>query len=184
MKAVEKKKQDKYVVSLVAYSGLATTGFTDLTALIIQGLTVNQRIGQSVRLKHLTIRGSLYYGDPLQVMRIVIFRWRVSSTSDSPDEAELYDTATVAASQCVYGNFLPLKPSRFAILMDKVFTLSAVWQPILPIHIELPLNHVSEYDVGVNTGKDHLYVALVADSGVVPHPTFALNYMLHYHDTE
>jgi hypothetical protein len=137
-----------------------------------------------VKLRRLTIRGSIFAGDPLQVMRIVVFRWKVSTTVDIPVSAELWDANAVSSTAVVYGNPLPLKPSRFQIIKDVTWSLAANWQPILPIHMEIPLQQTVEYDPGVNTGTNHLYVMVVADSSVVPHPYFNLNYMLHYHDTE
>jgi hypothetical protein len=122
-------------------------------------------------------------GDPTQVMRFIVFRWRVSDTSDAPADTELF-APNGLGSYAVNANFLPVKPSRFQILKDITVTMATNWKPVQLIEFDLPLNWVSEYDTGVNTGKDHLYYATCCDSNVVPHPAWNIQAMLHFHDTE
>jgi hypothetical protein len=183
IKTMEKRKQDKFYEFYSAYSNLNAWIFNDVTGAISQGTTVSTRIGMSIRLTHLKVRCTATIADATQVMRIIFFRWRVSDTADAPSDTELF-AATGLGSNPVQAQILPVKPSRFQILRDVTLTMSTNWKPVQVLNFDLPLNWVTEYDIGVNTGKDHLYMATCSDSGAAPSPTWIHEFILHYHDTE
>lgn len=183
IKAMDKKKQEKWYEFYSTYGQTASWIFNDLTGAITQGISVSQRIGMSIRIKHVKIRMTCTIGDPTQVMRFVLFRWKVSDTSDVPGDTELF-TATGLASYPVMAPILPVKPSRFQIVKDHTITMSTNWKPVQTLIFDIPLNWDVEYDIGVNTGKEHLWLATCGDSNVLPHPSWVHEIVVHYHDTE
>jgi hypothetical protein len=180
---MEKKKQDKFYEFYSAYGQSVTWVFNDLTGAIAQGTTVSQRVGMSIRLTHVKCRITATIGDSTNVMRFILFRWKVSDTSDAPDAAEMFTTNGLGSNP-VNAPILPVKPSRFQIVKDHVFTMATNWKPVQTFVFDLPVKWAVEYDIGVNTGKDHLYLATCSDSGGVPNPSWIHEFVIHYHDTE
>lgn len=183
LRSLERKKQIKFL-NLYSSTSLSTTSvFTDLSS-IAEGTTVYQRVGASVRAVSLRLRISISMADTYNFVRFLIFRWRVSDTSDAPGTPEILDT--VGGSCPTYlANFLLYRPSRFSILLDKTFYgTTGNWQAVQMLDTTVRLGWDVEYDVGVNTGKDHVYCMMVSDSAAVSHPTVNMSSQLVYHDTE
>jgi len=168
-------KTQNYIDSGTSGS-LTTTGtYTDMT-LIAAGTGQNQRNGSAIEVFQLDLFISFVLGDTTNLCRLVIFEWLPSSTSDTPTDSELFFGGT--GSRWI-APFQGVKPSRFKILHDKIFNLDVAH---VQVHeeIRLKLKVNASYDNTVNTGKNHIFVCLVSDSSAVPHPTFILNYQLHY----
>jgi len=180
---MEKRKQPKYLAGVFNSTVSSTSTFTDLTSGIAQGTTMYQRIGQSVRVQNISMKGILTIADTTQVIRIIIFKWLVSDTTDAPQVGELLDTAGGTIPEYV-AQKLVYRPSRFAVLWDKTWTFAQNWQPVLSFDHIVKLNSEVEYDVGVNTGKNHIYMMTVSDSAATTHPSVLISTTVHYHDTE
>jgi len=170
IKTMEKRKQPKQLPDVLSTSVSATSQFHDFTGTVAQGVAVYQRVGQSIRVSHISLKGILTSADATQVMRIIVFRWNVSDSSDAPAVSELLDTAGGTIPDYV-ANYLIYKPSRFTILWDETFIFSSNWQPLQKFEKEIKCNSLVEYDVGVNTGKNHIYMMITSDSGAVTHPS-------------
>jgi len=183
IKAMEKKKQDKWFEFYSAYPQSTSWIFNDITNGVTEGTSTSQRIGMSIRLLRLSVRLTVTVADATNVVRVVFFRWKVSDTSDAPGASEIF-APTGLGSNSVEAPYLPLKPSRYQIIRDMTFCLATNWKPVQVATLEIPLNWVTEFDVGVNTGKDHFYVATCSDSSTSTHPSLIHEYVLHYHDTE
>jgi len=183
LKSLQKQKQLKFYEFYSSYSNLNAWIFNDLTGSISQGTSVSQRVGMSIRLRKLHVRITATIADATQVMRFLFFGWKVSDTSDAPSDAELF-CATGLASNPVMAPLLPVKPSRFRVIKDVVFTMATNWKPVQTFVFSIPLDWTSEYDIGVNTGKDHLYMATCSDSGAAPSPSWIHEFIISYNDTE
>jgi len=183
IKSMEKRKQPKQLPDVHSASVSSTSQFHDFTGTVSQGVAVYQRVGQSIRVQHITLRGVLTSADATQIMRIIVFRWNVSDSSDAPAVSELLDTAGGTIPDYV-ANYLVYKPSRFTILWDEMFIFSTNWQPLQKFEREIKCNSLVEYDVGVNTGKNHIYMMITSDSAVATHPSCVISAAVHYHDTE
>jgi len=175
--------QDKQLKWIPNDSGIisSTTSLLiyDITSAVSQGITATTRVGTSIRLKRLKVRLSWVTGDITQLVRFFIFRWIPSSTSDTPTASELQDIT----GNAVMTTFLDYRPSRFKILYDRIQNLDT-YNPTHYISFDLPLDFVAEFDIGVNTGRNHLYAGYASDSGAVPHPTIEFLTQLSWHDTE
>lgn len=181
LKTVERKKQDKFYEFYSAYNQDSAWIFNDLTGSIAQGTTASTRIGMSIRLTHLKARTTITIADATQVVRVIFFRWKVSDTADAPAATELF-TATGLGSYSVGAPILPVKPSRFQIIKDVTITMATNWKPVQVLEHDISLNWNVEYDIGVNTGKDHLYMATCSDSAAVSHPQMTHEFLVHYQD--
>jgi len=152
-----------------------TPTFVDMTSLA-PGTGQNLRSGSSVSLKKLTFYYNTTLADSTNFVRIVIFKWFPSSTSDVPTAAELFFGG---GGQVWSAPFFGGHPSRFKVLFDKLIALDAAH--VVEIgKVVLKLNHLVEYDNGVNTGKNHLYYSICSDSGGVPNPSFVINTQLQF----
>jgi len=180
LKSVDKQKQDKYLEYNLQTTVSNTVAFVDISSTIVQGITESQRIGNQVRLKRAKLRYNVASADTTNFMRFIVFRWKVSTTSDTPSDAELW---LPNSSFQWYSQFLPTKPSRFQVIFDKTVALSAQGPSCANYEVDIPLNWNCAYDTSVNTGKDHLYFAYISDSAAPAHPAMSLNMLLHYHDT-
>jgi len=168
------------VFSLSATSAFA---YQDLTSGVGQGVAVYQRIGQSINVSKISLRMIMTLADATQVIRVMIFRWLVSDTSDAPSTSEILDTIGGTCID-VLAQPLPYKPSRFAMLWDRTYTFATNWQPVQHIEHDVKLNTLVQYDVGVSTGKNHVYIAFASDSVAIAHPSVVYSASVHYHDTE
>jgi hypothetical protein len=166
------------------YSGTASITnvpvFTDITSVAI-GTGVSQRVGAEILARTVRISGSWVVGDPTQLARFVVFRWIPSNSSDVPSLSEL---TTATGNDVVIGGWLQYKPSRFQILKDKLFKLDALAHPIKDFTFTVKLNSKLSFDTGSTTGRNHIYLMYVTDSGVIPTPTIRYSYQLVFNDLE
>jgi len=178
---INENKQTKWSVNDSGIiSSTSSMLFFDLSALVTQSATANGRIGSKIRLTKLKVRLSFVIGDVTQLNRFIVFKWNVSSTSDTPTYGEIFDASITDQWE---GHYLPLKPSRFKILFDKTWNMDT-YHPTRYHDFTLPLNILTEFDVGVNTGRNHLYIAHVSDSAGVPHPSINFISEIHFFDQD
>jgi hypothetical protein len=166
------------------YSGVASISnvpvFIDTTSVSI-GVNPSQRVGGEILVRSLRISGSWVVGDPTNLARLVVFKWFPSNSSDVPSASEL---TTAASSDMVIGGWLQYKPSRFQILHDQLFKLDTLAHPIKDFTFNVSINSKLDYDTGSTTGRNHIYMMYVTDSGVIPTPSIRYTYQLVFNDLE
>jgi hypothetical protein len=166
------------------YSGVTSVSnvptFVDTTS-IASGTNVSQRVGAEILMRTLRISGSWVVGDPTQLARLVVFKWIPSNSSDVPSLSEL---TTATGSDAVIGGWLQYKPSRFQILHDHLFKLDTLAHPIKDFTFNVRINSKLDYDTGSTTGRNHIYLMYVTDSGVIPTPTIRYSYQVVFNDLE
>jgi hypothetical protein len=166
------------------FSGVASVSnvpvFIDLVAPAI-GTAVSQRVGAEILVKDIRISGSWVVGDPTQLARLVIFKWIPSNSSDVPSLSEL---TNATSSDVVIGGWLQYKPSRFQILRDMLFKLDTLAHPIKDFSFKVRVNSKLDFDTGSTTGRNHIYMMYVTDSGVIPTPTIRYTYQPRFVDLE
>jgi len=156
-----------------------TAQFFDSSS-VAQGVTAITRVGAATMAKSLTINLTWVTGDATQLCRFVVFKWLVSSTSDTPTYTELFDNN----GQAPLDTFLLYRPSRFKVLHDQLWSLDSLAHPMKAAKFKVKLNSRVEYDIGVNTGKNHIFCMYVSDSGVIPHPSINFNYQFKFIDLD
>ncbi len=140
--------------------------FWDLTA-IPQGSTFAQRIGAQAHITQLGIKLKFTCADTTNVIRLIILRWIPSDTSDVPNVGELL----ADASNPLLSPVLAYKPSRFAVLFDKLYSLTTTGSNYV-VTDSFSTNNVGlvQFDIGANTGSRHIYAYAVSDSSAAAHP--------------
>jgi hypothetical protein len=166
------------------YSGVTAVtnvpSFTDVTSIAV-GTTISQRVGAEVLVRSLRVCGSWIVGDSTQLARFVVFRWIPSNSSDVPSLSEL---TTATGSDAPIGGWLRYEPSRFQILADRFFKLDTLAHPIKDFKFTVKLNSKLDFDTGSTTGRNHIYIMYVTDSGVLPNPSIRYTYQLVFNDLE
>jgi hypothetical protein len=166
------------------YSGVTSVTnvptFIDTTSIAV-GTNVSQRVGAEVLMKSLRISGSWVVGDPTQLARFVVFKWFPSNSSDVPSLSEL--TTATGSNACI-GGWLQYKPSRFQILYDRLEKLDTLAHPIKDFTFNVRINSKLDYDTGSTTGRNHIYIMYVTDSGVIPTPSISFTYQVIFNDLE
>lgn len=150
----------------------------EITQLVTQGLLLGQRLGRRIHPKSIQIRGLLQGGqsnvvadDPYNLFRIVV----------------LWGTPNTAFSTITYnGPIEPrLIPGLQRVVVDRYIKLATTardsvgYIPALQhVDIHLPLSgEVDFYDeVGNFTTSHSLYIYMVSDSVLIPHPGFVDGY--------
>lgn len=156
----------------------ATLSFTDLSA-VPSGTGPNTRTGTQLHMDEIKIRMVGQIADTTNFLRFIVFRWIPSDSSDGPSASELLSSAYSAGNNEFFCETNPIKPSRFHILHDETIAMDVahvVWHR----NITLKLNSSVSFDTGSTTGREHIYIAYVSDSGVVPNPTFSFTSMLSF----
>jgi hypothetical protein len=166
------------------YSGVTSVTnvptFIDVTS-IAAGTNISQRVGAEILMRSLRVSGSWVVGDPTQLARFVVFKWIPSNSSDVPSLSEL---TTATGSNAVIGGWLQYKPSRFDILHDRLFKLDTLAHPIKDFTFNVRINQKLDYDTGSTTGRNHIYIMYVTDSGVIPTPSISYTYQVVFNDLE
>jgi len=145
------------------------------------GTTEQQRIGNRIHVKHFSLRFQVILGDTTQIVRLLVFRWRPDTGSDAPSLSEIV-TDTGSNTRSVLAPFLMQNPSRFDILVDRLYSMDAYHQTFVD-RVELPLNFYASYTSnGVNTGQNHIFTFWMSDSTALPNPTVSFESQLVFED--
>lgn len=153
--------------------GYDFNGYVSCLSNVAQGDTDEERDGDKLLPKTFRMKYKLLLGDATNIMRIVIFRYHpVSNTGGGPPSAlTIFSTlvGTVHAPLDVYDWD---QRAQFTILFDRTHNLNVNQDQILG-KIKLKLANVPvKYIAGTTEAADHLWMLVISDSGVVPHPQF------------
>jgi len=173
-----RKKQTKFVCYTFPNTAASTTmSFWDVTVPSV-GTSLSQRIGSSIRLKAMRVRGQIILGDTTNLVRVVWFRWLMDSSSDTPSNTELCQiTGDPLAEVQLF------KPRRFSIVKDDLYTLDAYHPTVLLDYSLNVRDNIVQFSSG-NYGQDHIWCAVISDSSGVPHPSVNFDVGLSWTDTE
>lgn len=172
---LDSKADIKWIPSDVSTTVSNTGSMTDLTS-VAQGTNAVSRIGQSITVKSIEMDFVFGLADTTNLIRLRIFEWIPSDTSDVPSFSEVQYFASSVLSP-----YLPYKPSRFKVLYDHMIVLDT-YHPIIRHKFKLKLSHKVQYDLSVDTGSRHIYMALQSDSGAATHPSCAYNSLVKFVD--
>jgi len=158
----------------------STTTFTDLSAVTV-GTGNNTRTGTEITAKKLEINLLFVIADTYNIVRVIVFEWLPSDSSDVPSGGEIFSTAYSSGNNEQYCLLNPIRPSRFKVLKDITVNLD-VAHVSLHRRLAFKMNHKVSFDTGGTTGRNHLYMAIVSDSTAVTHPTVALSWTLSFEE--
>jgi hypothetical protein len=144
-----------------------------------QGTTQLTRIGNIITGKRLKFRLSCYRNGADAFLRFVIFRWHPDNNTDLPVNSELVQTTTTA-TDVIYSDFLPNKPSNFQVLKEAFCSIDT-YHPIVDFDWDLKMNHKIAYRTGTSAGVDNLYFAYISNLAATQ-PAMNFNSTFYYVD--
>lgn len=169
--------EKKWISPTTGGAGISSTASSfDLTTMA-QGTTANTRVGATITIKRIILKEVVQTGDATNIVRSTLIHWKPDNGVDVPQMVELYNDSTYPYNS----PFLPIKPSNFRVLSDVQFNVDT-YNPQKIKEREIILDHKVSFGLGVNTGKDHLYLLVVSDSGAVPNPVYTLNAVVEFTD--
>lgn len=159
----------------------------DLTRLE-QGTQVYERVGNNISPTYLQCRFQIVIGDGTNVVRCLVWQWNPDNDALAgiiPTVNSLLLETSVGIDQ-VYALYIRnMKNAR--ILYDKTFTLDAVKnkQVVGKFNLNLvkKMTGTCTFDGTSVSGKGHLYMTFLSDSGFTVHPTVTLQAKLSYRDS-
>jgi len=159
-------------------SGFDSSGTIQiLSNIITQGDTDSDRIGDKLLMRNLSIRGYASYGDTVNVMRVILFQWKLSNASVTPTITDILQTAHR------FSHYNHDKKAQYSILYDQTFNLddSNRRQILIKKSIRPKIKKLQLEGAGVN-GINHIFLLGISDSGGVPNPAVQLDFRLTFKD--
>lgn len=170
---------------------VSTTGsFQILTS--INGSTQptrEQRDSAKVELKQLQFRWHANVADSTNKLRIIVFQWKPDTVIDAPSSVnEILEVngGSVTGDPYVFDK---AQRSKFNVLYDREMFMNTTDRSYLGGHVVINntkrskmLNYVHYTSVTANTGKNHLYMMLLSDSGATSHPGYTFNGVVTFYD--
>jgi hypothetical protein len=154
---------------------------------ISQGSGTSNRVGDEIALRAIEISLGAYSnsGDLVGgVMRIIIFRWNISSSVAAPTVTNVLEIASGATAPFSPLNMTGIRQEDFQIIFDKLIGFnganSANSIPIREKQI-LPSPNL-RYDVAATTGQGHLYALAISDHAAT-YPTLTMVTRVLYSDS-
>lgn len=158
-----------------------------------QGLTANERIGDSIKLQRLTARGSIGFNPAFTtgatasaLVRVILMRGKadngklyVVADSTSNDPYPILDQEGVFGAKNDYNKY------NTKFLFDRTYTLDAAKRNIITFKWNFPLNwHQNFQPGGVNIQESGLYLGVVTNTATngSNSPIFYMNYSVTYTD--
>lgn len=169
--------ETKRLVSLIAGTNITNAGFiTDLTATIPQGVTAVTRVGDSLKLRTVRVKGFLVYGSAVTTMTLVIGH----SRDGLPAIADVFSFTGSHGGQ----NY-PLVTQQPADKWSKsrFLVLDPVRNPACTFEFDVPYNHDVTYAAGsttVVTGS--VWLAMISDLAIGTAPVMQCSLCVDFVD--
>jgi len=173
----ETKVFDTYIAQNPSDAGI----LTDLSS-VTAGVGYSQRVGQKIQPFGIRLRLYSKLADTTNAVRYILFRWKGDDTVDAPTLARIIFSTNLAAPYTWQNMLNEPEQQNFRVLMDKSILINAVAKPDHYFTRFFKLKGTIQYDTGVTTGKNHLYLLSITDSGAVSHPVSVLYSRLYYKD--
>lgn len=148
--------------------------------IIPQGVSNNQRIGDTVYLRNLVVRGIILRGAvAISQIRVIIFKGKA-------EDQKTYTIGTDLLEDVPYVYSIKKQDEKYntKFLYDKVFTFDSVKTNIINFHFNLKLGWHLHFTEQLNTFRDAgLYIAMVSNQAVAGDaPQLQWNYDVFYTD--
>lgn len=150
-------------------------------SLIPQGDTDISRDGDKLMPTSLYLNMKVEAGDPTNVMRVIVFRWKINSAAYAPTVADIL--AVTGSAYAPMSPYLHDIKSQFTVVKDLTFHVSSynvfAWYKRT---IRLAKRTI-KYAGGTTSASDKLYMLVVSDSGTITHPSFTSYTRLNFTDS-
>jgi len=137
-----------------------------------QGIGVNQRTGDAIKLKMVSLSCNVTAnsGDYFNLCRIYIIQYHPQAT---PFVTTFLEVTGSGAAPISFKNWPTQKD--YKILWDsKPFSVCyAATNSMVQFKVDIPLKNVIEFSTAATTASDHVYLLYISDSGATPYPTIS-----------
>lgn len=147
---------------------------------ISQGTSDKQYIGTKINISYFMMRFQLLYGDPQNMVRVLIIQDIVSGI---PTVANVFES--VGNTRAPLSPFDRQFDKTYRVLYDKIFTLDNANNPQRVAKIKLGMRKFRpiEFNNAVGTiEKGAPYAVIISDSGILPNPAIQAWWRIHYKD--
>jgi len=184
---IARNRTIKYLVTSNVNQSMTTTFMAAGMTLVPQGDGQSQRVADTIWVQRLEIRAdvTLANADVYGLARVGIFKWVPSNALAVPTGPEILQTYS---TNPVLSAFSFETRDYYRIIMDETLNLSgtatnptAFSQHWLARTFDLGSIMV-QYDLGVTTGTNQLFLFWVSDSTVAPNPLFEYMVRVWYYD--
>lgn len=179
--------EDKYKDSEILTS-VSATGATYQLSNPTQGVGVDQRTGDRIRLKKLEFRINALGADLSNTMRVIVWRYSGDTAGGLPS---LTNLLAPGVSSLVYNcesmyQYEFMKQGQAHIVYDRAFTIDFQGTDAILYHKirfgrKLGRQYL-EYAPGATTGTDQFLVSVLSDSSAATHPTLHFVSRLTFED--
>lgn len=138
------------------------------------------RNGDKIMPLHMEIRGAISYGDTYDTVRMVIFRVKSGTSSNS----YFHYGSSAPNSYSVYSPYTHDKRANIEVLYDRTLAVNSSGGNAVTIVKDLRLAKKKiQFFAGTSTYETGgLYLAFCSDSTIAPHPGFIYNIRTFYDD--
>jgi hypothetical protein len=163
--------ETKFCDTILTSTPQGTTGNAYCISELAQGLTSTNRVGDSVRIQHLEIRGRVVVNAAAttSLVRVLVVR-DLDGYGTAPTPADVLATTGAVSAPLSPENFQ--KRERFSILYDEVFALQSVLSSgtaSIPFYFATAhqghVLYLGQTGVAASDGKGSVYVMCVSDEG-------------------
>lgn len=149
-----------------------------------QGDAYNERIGDRIEPQSLRLRLGFISAGTTNMIRLIVFRWKVDNNMDAPSPADLLVSGYVGTAMAPIAPILQTQTAKdnFTILMDKTVFLSETTRETFYLDKTIKLRGRIGFNAGATTGNGHLYCLAISDDGAVSYPTANLTTEIKYKD--
>jgi len=189
-KSMVRRAELKYfdVLSLANNIGAGATIFS--VDPVPVGAGQSQRVGDFISTKRIVLNYSLYCvnSDIVTSIRIILFRWRVSTAISAPVLNQILESPSSAN---VLSHFNFEFQDNYDVLWDHQFRASGI--PTAPTDksnfgqtgLVLPVGRFcdQEFSIGTTTGTNQLFFLAISDSSLTPFPIWNFSVRTYYEDT-
>lgn len=174
-KKAYKAPELKYYAAAGTVTGPSSSGSAEQLSEISQGVTNNDRIGDSIHAKslHLRMKMNLNASATSSQVRVIIYKWL--SESPSLSSSDILESASITSFKTEANRY----QSQF--LMDRVFTLNTD-TPELFLQEKIKLGMQIHYNQAVTQPTvNGLYIFILSDEAANT-PTLAYDYRVYFTD--
>jgi len=180
---IRKEGEEKHGYSRFNVNATTTPVYNQLNNVISVGTAdTNNRIGDKYTITKLELGFNLSYGDPTNILRIIIFQWLEDSV---PTDSDIFEDTTDPQSKLL-GSLCSdsIKGKVLRVLKDikvacNTYQPNMYWRTSISGSKMRPLQMVGG---SASAGVGNIYCCYMSDSSAIAHPVLQCNWTLHYMD--
>lgn len=177
---VQSPMEHKYFVAAYQANPITTTHIVAELMAIPQGDGEEQRDGNNIKITSAFYRGIIVAGDPTNVVRMTLIRWKPNST---PTAAQIYRVTNIGTNGAMFSDFNSEFRGDFVVLQDKFITVESTdGQAQKQFTLRCGNQPKTVFNDVATTGKNKLFLIIASDSLAAAFPTITMRGSVRYTD--